>query len=136
MEDLKVVAFSNGTYDMLHSSIKNVPELGSFGSEGDDIISVDECRKFKPAHEAYELLAKKMGKGPLSREEMSEIWLVSSNPFDVVGARAVGMNAVWVDRKMMGWQDRLVTSEGSQPTMVVNDLGDIVAIIQQALEHK
>ena len=32
-------------------------------------------------------------------DEMGEIWLVTSNPFDVVGARAAGMKAAWVDRE-------------------------------------
>jgi 2-haloacid dehalogenase len=37
------------------------------------------------------------------KEEMGEIWLASENPADVVGARAVGMQAVWVDRGESGF---------------------------------
>jgi hypothetical protein len=65
-----------------------------------------------------------------------------SNPFDVVGARAFGMNAIWVDRAGAGWTDRLGTSLGGAgaagagggtsrttdltPTTIVRGLGDIV----------
>ena len=55
-----------------------------------------ETRKFKPVPIVYRSLAETDGKGP---DEMGEIWLVTSNPFDVVGARAAGMKAAWVDRE-------------------------------------
>ena len=49
------------------------------------------------------------------------MWLVSGNPFDVVGARAVGMQAAWVDRAGKGWQDKL----GGEPTVVVRSLEEV-----------
>ena len=48
------------------------------------------------------------------------------NPFDVSGARAQGMNAIWVDRAKKGWTDQL----GLGPTKIVNDLREIPALIR------
>ncbi|GJJ13003.1 hypothetical protein Clacol_007252 [Clathrus columnatus] len=48
------------------------------------------------------------------------------NPFDIVGARNVGMNAIWVDRGGKGWVDQL-----GKPTEIVNSLEDVAQIIQK-----
>ena len=56
---------------------------------------------------------------------------MSGNPFDVVGARAAGMQAVWVDRRGAGWTDGLVGGEKGRPTAVVNGLGELVGAIKK-----
>lgn len=89
---------------------------------------VEEVRKFKPAPEVYEHLARVVGK---SREEMGSMWLVSGNPFDVVGARAVGMQAAWVDRAGKGWQDQLVEGKAGKPTVVVRGLDEVVEAVRR-----
>lgn len=66
-----------------------------------------------------------MGK-PRTKEAMGSMWLVSGNPFDVVGARAVGMQAVWVDRAGNGWTDQLVQGAVGRPTLIVEGLGEVV----------
>jgi len=71
----------------------------------------------------YEYLAKKVGK---SRTEMGDIWLVSGNPFDVVGAKAMGMKAAWVDRAGSGWADQLVEGDLGRPTVIVRGLDEVV----------
>ena len=65
---------------------------------------------------------------------MGEMWLVSGNPFDVVGARAVGMRAVWVDRGGKGWADGLVGGEEWGPTAVVGGLGEVVEVVRRVAE--
>jgi len=85
---------------------------------------VEEARKFKPDPTVYRLLADKVGKK--FPDEMEDIWLVSSNPFDIVGARAVGMKAVWVDREGKGWVDALVSGEGEGPSATVKGLGEAI----------
>lgn len=64
-----------------------------------DIVTVDDVRIFKPAPEIDEHLAKQVGQVG----DKDEMWLVSGNPFDVLGARALGMQAVWVGRLGNGW---------------------------------
>lgn len=51
-------------------------------------------------------------------------WSLCRNPFDIVGARAAGFNAIWVDRKGKGWLDQL-----GEPTNVVQSLRDVIDII-------
>lgn len=57
-----------------------------------DTISVDEVRAFKPSPLVYRHLAERVGRAP------ARVRLISSNPFDVVGALAVGMEVAWVNR--------------------------------------
>lgn len=63
---------------------------------------------------------------------MSEIFLVSGNPFDVVGGRSVGMNAIWVDRAGKGWQDSMVAGTWNGPTEIVRSLDQVVDIAVKA----
>lgn len=113
--NIECVVFSNGTNTMVSNSVNKSGSLHS--SVFKDIVTVDAVQQFKPAPEVYKYLAEKVGK--LGQE--SDLWLVSGNPFDVVGARAVGMQAAWVDRAGNGWQDQL----GQGPTVVVRDLGHV-----------
>ena len=130
---IKRVIFSNGTHDMVSSSVKNSPDLSPHAEIFDDIVSVEECRKFKPAPETYHHLARRVGKNEDNANEMSEIWLVSGNPFDVVGGRAVGLNAIWVDRAGNGWQDAMMPGTWNGPTEVVKSLDQVVDIAMKAV---
>ncbi|KAJ9666413.1 hypothetical protein H2201_003335 [Coniosporium apollinis] len=125
---IRAVVFSNGTKSMISNSVNKSPNLAPHAKVFEHLVVVEEVRKFKPAPEVYEHLAKTVGK---SREEMGEMWLVSGNPFDVCGARAVGMQAAWVDRAGNGWQDRLVEGEKGRPTVVVRGLGEVVEAVQK-----
>ena len=91
---------------------------------------MEEVRCFKPDPRVYYHLAEKMGRGR-SEGEMGRMWLVSGNPFDVVGARAVGMQAAWVDRGGAGWTDGLVQGQTGQPTAVVRGLGEVVRAVRK-----
>ena len=116
---------------MVSSSLTN--SSPSLAAAFDSIIVVEECRKYKPAPETYNHLAARVGKDVLDAEQMAEIWLVSGNPFDVVGGRAVGMNAIWVDRAGTGWLDAMILTEGTRPTEVVGGLGEVVDVVLAAV---
>lgn len=87
---ITAVVFSNGTHAMVSQSVNHSPDLSPHAHVFKQIVVIEEVKKFKPAPEVYEYLAKKVGRG---RTEMGDIWLVSGNPFDVVGAKAMGMKA-------------------------------------------
>lgn len=53
---------------------------------------------------------------------MSKLWLISGNPFDIVGARATGMQAIWVDRVGAGWKN--AAAPDLQPTGIVQSGAD------------
>ena len=83
-----LVAFSNGVKTTLKKLLSNAEIIGHL----EDIISVDELRTFKPNPKVYEYLATKTGVKP------DYCWVVSSNPFDVIGAKGAGLNAAWIQR--------------------------------------
>lgn len=116
--DIECVVFSNGTKTMVSNSVNSSEELSPYASVFRNLVTVDFVRSFKPAPEVYKYLAQRVEK--VGKED--EMWLVSGNPFDVVGARAVGMQAAWVDRVGNGWQDML----GGEPTVVVRSLEEVV----------
>ena len=129
--DLRIVIHSNGTHDMVSACIHNSPDLAPLASLFQEIVGIDVCRKYKPAAEAYHILAKRVGKDALDGKEMGEIWHVSSNPFDVAGAKAVGLNSIWVDRKGTGWQDALIPQERGRPSETVSSLEQVVEIMER-----
>lgn len=132
VQNVRAVIFSNGTHEMVSNCVKNSPELSAYTQQSSQlavIVSVDDKRQYKPAHDVYGYLADKMGKDSLDAKGMSQIWLVSGNPFDVVGARAVGMSAVWVDRAGTGWLDCLIPTERSQPNEIVRSLEEVVDVV-------
>jgi 2-haloacid dehalogenase len=121
--NVNCVVFSNGTKEMVTNSVQNSEALKPYSFIFSDIVTVDFVRIYKPAPEAYNYLAQRTGK---TGDECA-MWLVSSNPFDVVGARAVGMQAAWVDRTGSGWQDRL----GAEPTVIVKGIDGVATAIEK-----
>ena len=128
-DGMRKVIFSNGTHDMVSSSVKNSPDLSPHAEAFEAIVSVNDTQKFKPAPETYHHLAEQVGKDPKDAQQMSEIWLVSGNPFDVVGGRAVGMKAIWVDRAGNGWQDAMKPVQSNGPTEIVKSLDQVVDVV-------
>jgi 2-haloacid dehalogenase len=82
------VAFSNGVEATARTLLHRAGVLEHLHG----VISVDDVKTFKPDPEVYHYLARRLGTEP------SETWLVSSNPFDVVGAKAAGLLAAWIQR--------------------------------------
>jgi len=117
------VVFSNGTREMVSSSVNKSRDLSRHASVFKKLVTVDFIQSFKPMPEVYKYLARVLDM--VGQED--QMWLVSGNPFDVTGARAIGMQAAWVDRLGTGWQDKL----GAEPTVVVRRLDDIVAVIEE-----
>lgn len=121
------VVFSNGTKSMVSNSVNKSPDLSPHSEVFKDLIVVEDVSVFKPAPAVYEHLARKVGK----EGQMGDMWLVSGNPFDVVGARSVGMQAAWVDRSGSGWTDRLVDGEAGGPTVIVKSLEEVLEAVKK-----
>lgn len=85
---MKLVALSNGTEQSLRRLLQNA------GIEGylESLLSVERVKTFKPAPSVYALLRE------LTHEYPQEAWLVSGNPFDVIGAKSQGLSAAWLKR--------------------------------------
>lgn len=132
-DDLFPVVFSNGTQTMVSNSVNKSPDLSKHASTFKDIVVVEEPKRFKPAPEVYAHLAKKVGKNFDDKNDMASMWLISGNPFDIVGARAVGMKACWVDRAGNGWQDALVEGEIGRPSVIVRSLEEVPSAVAGVL---
>ncbi len=87
-ENHTLCAFSNGTMDAVTNLLKNAGIYDSF----DCIVSVDEVQSFKPSPEVYAHLLKAVNSAA------DKVWLISSNAFDVIGAKSSGLHAAWVQR--------------------------------------
>jgi len=82
---------------------------------------VDSVKKYKPSPDVYHGLLRFLGK----EENPEDVWLVSGNPFDIVGARNVGMSAVWVNRGGKVWADRLTKSRPVKTVGSLEELADL-----------
>jgi 2-haloacid dehalogenase len=82
------VALSNGVESSLRTLLGNAGVLSYFGG----VVSVDDIKTFKPNPDVYAYLVSRGGSLD------AETWLISSNPFDVIGAKAAHLKAAWVKR--------------------------------------
>ena len=83
-----IVACSNGTGARVRGLLDHAGVLQHFSN----IVSMDVIRTFKPDPAVYEYLVAEV------HAPREAVWLISSNPFDVIGAKACGLQAAWVQR--------------------------------------
>ncbi|GKT48484.1 haloacetate dehalogenase H-2 [Colletotrichum spaethianum] len=116
--------FSNGTDDMVGTSMKTAPGLSRMGQVfgPGKLVTVEEPQCFKPAPRTYSHFARKVGMS--GRED--KIWLISSNPFDALGARAAGWRSAWIDRSGTGWIDALGSVIDTEPTIVAEGVDEAI----------
>ncbi|HMB74063.1 MAG TPA: haloacid dehalogenase type II [Gammaproteobacteria bacterium] len=84
----RMFAFSNGIREDIESLLGHAGIADYF----EDIVSVDEIGTFKPNPDVYRHFLQR------ASAEAADAWLISGNPFDVIGALATGMRAAWVRR--------------------------------------
>lgn len=89
-----LVALSNGDPHFLEHLATN-----RIGWDFDAIISVAEVGAFKPHPAVYRHAAARLGLEP------AECLMVSANSFDVLGARACGFRAAFVNRQDLPYED-------------------------------
>ena len=111
----RLFAFSNGSADAIETLLTNAGIRELFL----DVISVDEIKSFKPNPGVYCHFLRRAG------ATGSSSWLVSSNPFDVIGALSAGMKAAWVKRTA----DALFDPWGIDPTITVQSLTNLAGAI-------
>lgn len=107
----KLYAFSNGSRKAVSKLLTNAKIIEKF----DGIISVEGIEIFKPSPIVYEYFNKE------THSTKSDSWLISSNPFDVIGAISYGMRSAWVKRST----DSIFDPWGIEPTTIINKLTDL-----------
>ena len=80
--------FSNGSVAMLDALVRN----SGLDTMLEHVISVDPAKAFKPSPKAYALVERAIGVPP------GEVMFVSSNGFDVAGAKRFGFQVAWIRR--------------------------------------
>jgi 2-haloacid dehalogenase len=88
LRDYKLAILSNGSPMMLDALIRSSGVAARFA----DVISVDRTKLFKPEPACYALVEPALG---VAKEE---ILFVSSNGFDITGAKRYGFRVAWIDR--------------------------------------
>ena len=113
--DVNMYAFSNGSADKVTGLLKNAQILDYFT----DVVSTDEIQTFKPNPEVYTHFLERTMATP------QQSWLISSNPFDVLGGLNIGMQCAWLQRSSTA----LFDPWGQQPTAIIHNLDEIKALI-------
>ncbi|MFK8793993.1 haloacid dehalogenase type II [Planococcus plakortidis] len=107
LQNHKLVVFSNGSHDMLDPLIENAGIQGLL----DEALSVDDIGQFKPAPAAYQYALSRLG------IERDEVLFMSSNGWDISGAKNFGFRTAWINRKQAP-----VEQLGLEPDYVFSDL--------------
>lgn len=83
----RAAILTNGSGDTTRGLVERA------GLTVETILSCEEVRAYKPAPAPYELARRRLG----------EPVLVAAHAWDVAGARAAGVRAIWVDRSERHW---------------------------------
>jgi len=105
-----LAVLSNGSPKMLRTGLTRSGLMPHFRW----VISVDEVKLYKPSPKVYQLAVKHM---KLKKEE---VLFVSSNSFDVAGAKSFGFRVCWINRTGAPL-DRL----GVKPDLVVRNFDEL-----------
>ncbi len=104
-------AFSNGAADAVESLLEKANIRDFFI----DIVSVDDLQTFKPNPDVYQYFLER------SNSPAEDAWLISSNPFDVIGALSAGLKAAWVKRS----EGAVFDPWGIEPTMTITKVSNL-----------
>ena len=110
-EKYQLVVLSNGESWFLQHLAKNRIKF-----DFDQIISVQTVGVFKPHPAVYRTAVR------ILKSEPQEVMMISSNAFDVMGARSCGFQAAWVKRREGPYEETPY-----QPTLIVKDFRDLAA---------
>jgi 2-haloacid dehalogenase len=111
----QMIVFSNGAPHMLQA-LMDAAELRPYFQ---GFVSVDEVETYKPSPKTYRHAARRL------ERPIGEVRLVSSNPFDDIGAETAGMKSAWVDRS-----GGLFDTLGSPPEIVVGTLTELADALE------
>jgi len=112
----RLVALTNGTL----RSARSVLENAGISEFLEDVLSAEPIATFKPDPAVYALAEK------LTAGRAEPAWLVSGNPFDVIGAKAAGLRAAWLRRD----PQRVFDPWEFSPDVVVGNLEELCQKLQ------
>ncbi|WP_018231453.1 haloacid dehalogenase type II [Thioalkalivibrio thiocyanodenitrificans] len=107
----RIHAFSNGSAKAVETLLQTAGIREYFL----DVVSVEDLRSFKPNPAVYAHFLRRVG------ATGADAWLISGNPFDVIGAISAGMKGAWVKRS----PDAVFDPWGIEPTVTVRSLTEL-----------
>ncbi|GGP74592.1 haloacid dehalogenase type II [Shewanella ulleungensis] len=110
-----LAAFSNGPELSVRKLMANshiLPHL-------QQVVSVDDLQTYKPNPDVYQYLVERL------QADINSCMMVSSNPWDVIGAKSAGLKAVWVKRS----PSKLFDPWEIQPDLIVSDLIELATLL-------
>jgi len=110
-KNYRLFAFSNGTEDAVDALLLKAGIRDLFCG----VVSVDDLKSFKPNPAVYSHFLQESG------AKDCDTWLISSNPFDVIGAISAGIRAAWLRRS----KKAIFDPWGIEPTITVENLGEL-----------
>lgn len=114
----QLVALSNGNPWFLDHLVENRIKFNF-----DDVISVEVAGSFKPHPGVYRSAARKL------KMEPGQLIMVSSNSFDVMGARTCGLRGIYIDRYDLPYED---TDPQYEPDLTLKDFNQMAnALLQE-----
>lgn len=107
----RLFAFSNGAA----ADVSAVLDFAGLLPLLDGVVSVDDVKTFKPSPAVYAFARRASGAWS------APCWLISGNAWDVIGARAAGLDAAWIRRN----EAQTFDPWGIEPTLVVTSLTEL-----------
>ena len=111
----RMAILSNGTPDMLDAAINNAGMQGIFEA----VLSVESVGIYKPDPRVYQLAVDQLA---LPREH---ILFLSSNGWDVSGAKSFGFQTFWVNRAGVP-----IERLGSEPDAILDNLSELPRMLE------
>ncbi len=109
--DCRLYAFSNGSAE----AVETLLSAASIRDRFLGVVSCDDVRSFKPNPAVYAHFLRQ------AQATGDQAWLISGNPFDVIGAISAGMRGAWVRRT----KDTIFDPWGIEPTITVSSLAGL-----------
>ncbi len=112
----RLYAFSNGK----PNDVRNLLQHAGIDRSLQGVVSTDEIKSFKPNPAVYAHFLRQAGACG------ADAWLVSGNPFDVIGADSAGMRGAWVKRSAQTVFDPWEI----QPTLTIGSLIELCEALE------
>lgn len=111
----RLFAFSNGSA----TTIQNLLQNAGIDHLFEGVVSVEAVETFKPNPAVYDYFLQK------TNTAIANAWLISGNPFDVIGSISAGFRSVWIQRNPASIFDPWVI----QPTKIIRKLNDLIKVL-------
>jgi 2-haloacid dehalogenase len=115
----KIMVLTNGGKEQTENLLDNAGIRNYFS----EIVSVESIKCFKPSPEPYHKAAEE------ANIPITDIVLVSSNLWDIMGAQITGMKTCWVNRESYGIANEEI--DGVRPTYNLSSIEDIPNMLKR-----